>query len=408
MSKYDDSSRIKAKRKRVDTIYELSTVIASLVGIVSLIAIVSFVLIKGASLVSWGLITGDYYASSYHLTQEIESDTIYERNESLDETIFYSSKWGIGLQDSEDREGHSIVTLAYIQEDSPFYLLVDRYPIEGETTNINIKEGLKINNINFGTSIFIDSKGAELMSEALDDNEHILEIYLSGEGGGIRGSLISTLYLVFFSLLFAVPIGISTAIYLNEYAKRNWITNQLRRFIEMLTGVPSIIFGMVGLVVFIPLTSIFGLDGRNLIAASLTLSIIILPTIIRSTEESLKVIPLDLRQASLAIGANKTQTTFKVVLPNALPGILTGILLGIGRIIGESAALIFVLGTTISDTVSLGNASTSLAVQIWSVMGGEVANFELASAIAIIILIVVLVLNITVKYISYRLNKAWH
>jgi len=214
--------------------------------------------------------------------------------------------------------------------------------------------------------------------------------------------------MIFFTLLFALPIGIFTAIYLNEYAKKGMITNQLRRLIEMLTGVPSIIFGMVGLIVFIPLTSVIGLEGRNIIAASLTLTVIILPTIIRSTEESLKVIPNDLRQASLALGANSTQTTFKVVLPNALPGILTATLLGIGRVIGESAALIFVMGTVISDYVSIEGSSTSLAVQIWSVMGGEVPNFELASAISLIILAVVLLLNLSVKFIMYRLNKAWH
>ena len=401
----EEKLRIKRKRKFIDGIYNTATFFSSFVGVLSLVAIFTFVFVKGSSLLSWELITGDYYAKEYHL--EITPDLMChcEPETTLEDSIYYSSNWGVGLEITEDGEGYEIITIAYLDDNSPLYEANHRYD-EGD---IFIKEGLKINNINFGDgNIVISRYGVENMVAELDINNSITEIYLSGQGGGIRGSLISTLYLIFFSLLFALPLGIFTAIYLNEYAKKGLITNQLRRLIEMLTGVPSIIFGMVGLVVFIPFTSIFGFTGRNLIAAALTLTVIILPTIIRSTEESLKVIPVDLRQASLALGANNTQTTFKVVLPNALPGILTATLLGIGRVIGESAALIFVLGTIINDHVTLDSASTSLAVQIWSIMGGEVANFELASAISIIILAVVLILNLTVKYISYRLQKAWH
>ena len=401
----EEKLRIKRKRRFIDGIYNTTTFFASFVGVLSLVAIFTFVFVKGSSLVSWELITGDYYAKEYHLEINPNSMCDCEPATTLRDSIYYSSNWGVGLEIKEDNEGHEIITIAYLEESSPLFDAKHRYD-EGD---INIKEGLKINNINFGDgNIVISRYGVENMVAELELNNSIQEIYLSGQGGGIKGSLISTLYLIFFSLLFALPVGIFTAIYLNEYAKKGMITDQLRRLIEMLTGVPSIIFGMVGLVVFIPFTSIFGFTGRNLIAAALTLTVIILPTIIRSTEESLKVIPVDLRQASLALGANNTQTTFKVVLPNALPGILTATLLGIGRVIGESAALIFVLGTIINDHVTLDSASTSLAVQIWSIMGGEVANFELASAISIIILAVVLILNLTVKYISYRLQKAWH
>ncbi len=400
----------KAKRKRIDKIYDTTTFLASFVGVLSLLAIFTYVLVKGSGLISWGLITGDYYADTYHLVSTEEELCNCELDTNLESDIYYSSNWGIGLRDSKDREGHSIIEVAYVHPDSTLYSFIEAYPEEGQDSeDVDFEVGLQVENIEFsGDFIVTTLRGASYMVEKLDANDEIVMIYLTGGGGGIRGSLVSTLYLIFFSLLFALPIGIFTAIYLNEYAKTNFVTNQLRRLIEMLTGVPSIIFGMVGLVVFIPVTSIIGMDGLNLIAASMTLSVIILPTIIRSTEESLKVIPRELRQASLALGANKTQTTFKVVLPNAIPGILTAILLGIGRVIGESAALIFVLGTTINDKVTLDNSATSLAVQIWTVMGGEEANFELASAISLIILAVVLILNLTVKYVSNRLNKAWH
>lgn len=396
---------VRKKRKRIDALYDSSTFVASFVGVATLIAIITFILIKGSSLISFDLIFGDYYPSEYHLSIEPADYCDCVEPNNLSNGSVYSQKWGIALELTKDRTGQDQIIISYIDEQSPFHQAVDLY---GDST-IFIKKGLKINTIQFAdNTIVLSRNGITNMVEQLNQQDVIKEIYISGSGGGIRGSLLSTLYLIFFSLLFALPIGIFTAIYLNEYAKSGPVTNLLRQLIEMLTGVPSIIFGMVGLVVFIPLTTQLGFTGRNLIAAALTLTIIILPTIIRSTEESLKVIPDDLRKASLALGANMTQTTFKVVLPNAMPGILTATLLGIGRVIGESAALIFVLGTIINDHVTLDSPSTSLAVQIWSIMGGEVANFELASAISIIILSVVLLLNLTVKYISYRLNKAWH
>ncbi len=392
------------KRKRVDCIYNSVTFASSFIGVISLLAIVSFVFIKGSGLVSWNLITGNYYSTEYHLEVQPDEFCNCEEPTNLDETSIYSSKWGIAIGDSTNSAGESITIVSYVDENSPLHNAVD-----SEGNEVYFEDGLEIKRISFTDGLIIIPKyGIQTIIDNFDSSDGIDELYVSGEGGGVRGSLISTMYLIFFSLLFALPLGIFTAIYLNEYAKKGLVTNQLRQLIEMLTGVPSIIFGMVGLVVFIPLTSIIGFDGRNIIAGALTMAVIIIPTIIRSTEESLKVIPVDLRQASLALGANNTQTTFKVVLPNALPGILTATLLGIGRVIGESAALIFVLGTTINDHVTLEGGSTTLAVQIWSIMGGEVANFELASAISLIILAVVLILNLSVKFISSRLEKAWH
>ena len=139
----------------------------------------------------------------------------------------------------------------------------------------------------------------------------------------------------------------------------------------------------------------------------MTLAIILLPTIIRTTEESLKVVPQNFREASFSLGANQTQTIFKIVLPAALPGILTATILGIGRVIGESAALIYTMGTFINDDPSLLQGATSLAVQIWSIMNGEQPNFALASSISIIILVMVLIMNISVKSISRKLFKRW-
>ena len=407
MSKIIEKNRLKNRRKRklIDNFYIGATFFSSIIGAITLLAILVYVFSKGSGLISWKLITGDYFASEYHVAVEPTTYCNCIEPTDLPDEAVYSSKWGVGFIVVKDSSGLDQIVFTNMSSESPLHEAYDLYDNENQ---VYLKDNLKINRITFSDNTFVISKmGIDKIVTELENHDSITELYVSGDGGGIRGSLISTLYMIFFTLLFALPIGIFTAIYLNEYAKKGWVTNQLRRFIEMLTGVPSIIFGMVGLVVFIPMTSIFGFSGRNIIAASLTLTVIILPTIIRATEESLKVIPKELRQASLALGANSTQTTFRVVLPNAIPGILTATLLGIGRVIGESAALIFVMGTTINDHIALDGGSTSLAVQIWSVMSGESPNFELASAISIIILIMVLVLNLLIKYISSRLTKAW-
>ena len=176
--------------------------------------------------------------------------------------------------------------------------------------------------------------------------------------------------------------------------------------IDMTGGVPSIIFGLVGVIIFIPiLNNLIASDGVSLMAGALTLSIMLLPVIIKTTKEAIDVIPQSLSQASLALGASQTQTTFKIILPNAIPGILTSTLLCIGRIIGESAALIFVVESQVQDSVSVNKGATTLATHIWNLLGGENPNYKLACAISIVILTMVLILNIIVKIIGKKLNK---
>ena len=163
----------------------------------------------------------------------------------------------------------------------------------------------------------------------------------------------------------------------------------------------------MGVLVLFPITSAFGATGTSILLGGLTMSVVLMPIIIRTTEESLKVVPQSFRDASLSLGANTSQTILKIVLPSAMPGILTATLLGIGRIIGESAALIYTMGTFTSDNPSLLSGGTSLAVQIWSIMSGEQPNFQLASAISLIILLIVLIMNFSVKLIAKRLQKTW-
>jgi phosphate transport system permease protein len=162
---------------------------------------------------------------------------------------------------------------------------------------------------------------------------------------------------------------------------------------------------MMGITLIFPIIRLFGLSGQSIILGSLTMAVLLLPVLIRQTEEALRSVPPSYAQASLALGATQTETLFRVVLPAARNGIFSACLLAVSRIIGESAALIFTMGTAIQDSPAVTSGATSLAVQIYVLMGGENPNFELASAISIVILILVLALNLTVKVVSALSDK---
>jgi len=394
-----------SKRKRKDIVIQSLISFVSLFGLFILIAIFGYVFQKGSGLLSWDLLTSDYYSTTYNTYYDgTLSNASFERPESLDENTYFSSNWGIGLTDAFDNEGKVYILINYVDSDSPFKNLPDKN-VEGVFQNISEDQTL-VKVIFSNRTILYSSEGAENAALMFDKADGIIDLLTSTSGKGIRGSVITTLYLIVMTLVIALPIGVFTAIYLHEYApKKSKLAEALRRLVEMLTGVPSIIFGLLGAAVFIPFTStITSADGGNLFSGALTLAVIVLPVIITSTEEALKVIPDDFRQASLALGATKTQTTFKVVLKFAIPGILSSVLLSIGRIIGESAALIYAVGTAIKDKIILTERSTSLAVHIWSIMAGETPNFELASSISIIILAVVFILNFIVKFIAKKLS----
>jgi phosphate transport system permease protein len=391
------------KRKRIDNFLQGITYGAASIAVIILSLIFIYVFKNGAGLINWDLVTNDYHAQFYNGgIDEVTTFSETPKPDILTDEDYYSENWGIAVADGIDREGKSIIIVTYVANDSPLKQMYDKNNDENEGFGIeveNILVSIKFYDKNSALSIY----GAEHMMNELNSESEFREMVFSSLGGGIRGSLITTLYVIGLTLVFALPVGIFTAIYLNEFAKKNRVTNTIRSMIEMLTGVPSIIFGLMGLAVFVPLTVRYTpADSANILSGSLTLAVILLPVIIRSTEESLKVVPDDFRFASLALGANDTQTTFKVVLPSALPGILTATLLAIGRIIGESAALIFAIGTAVKDNISIFGKSTTLAVHIWSLLTDEPANIELASTISIIILMIVLVLNISVKLLSRR------
>lgn len=379
------------------------------IGVIILATVITYVTITGLNLVKWETITGDSQTINTNVYLEV-GPGIYEKTVTLEENVYYSVAWGIGLVDALDREGHKIVEVAYIHPESPFLTSLDKNNQDdnGDSIIIEVKKETSLQSVimdNFTRFAFY-TDGAEVMRDQMNQATSINDLTVQIVGGGIRGSIITTLWMIVLTLILAVPIGVATAIYFNEFSRKSQLTSIIRSLVDMLTGVPSIIYGLLGAAIFIPLlNNIINTGGGSVYSGALTMSVILLPTIIKSTEEALKIIPDDLRRGSLALGANQTQTIFKVVLPNATPGILTGILLGIGRIMGESAALIFAVGAVIKDDIILTERSSTLAVHIWVIMGGEAPNFELASAIAIIILTVVFVINFIVKLFAKQLQK---
>jgi phosphate transport system permease protein len=392
---------VSSKRKKIDKFLQIITYSAASIAVIILSFILFFIFKNGSGLINFDLITNDYHAQYYNGgIEEVINFSSTTKPQFLTDDDYYSEKWGLALTDQQDREGNKIIVVSYVAQDSPLNLMYDK---NNPTNNqFKIEKEQVVTSIKFyDKASALSSQGALNMINQLNEVNEFREIVFSTLGGGIRGSLITTLYVIGLTLIFALPIGIFTAVYLNEFAKKNKITNFVRSMIEMLTGVPSIIYGLMGLAVFVPLTVKYTpANSANILSGSLTLAVILLPIIIRSTEESLKVVPDDFRLASLALGANNAQTTFKVVIPSAIPGILTAVILAIGRIIGESAALIFAIGTTVKDEISIFGKSTTLAVHIWSLMTDEPANIELASTIALIILIIVLILNVLVKLLS--------
>ncbi|MBQ8308673.1 MAG: phosphate ABC transporter permease subunit PstC [Clostridia bacterium] len=226
------------------------------------------------------------------------------------------------------------------------------------------------------------------------------------EFGGSRitifPAIVTTLMTVALSLLIAVPIGVMTAIFLNEYARKgNVFVRIVRGAIDVLSGVPSIVYGLFGMITFVKL---FG-GSSSILSGSLTVSIMLLPTIVRSTEESLKSVADSLREGSLALGAGKMRTIFKVVLPSALSGILSAILLSMGRVVSESAPFLYTMGSVISATPhSYTDSGATLAVALYR-LAGEGWHINEAYATAVVLIVLVLALNLLAEWVAARLNK---
>lgn len=226
--------------------------------------------------------------------------------------------------------------------------------------------------------------------------------FLTNAESGVLPMLVTTLYVVLVSIAVALPVGLSTAIFLNEYSGNSPLIRILRLAIETLAGIPSIIYGLFGLLVF---CRILGF-GQSIIAGSFTLSIMILPVIIRTTEESLKSIPDSFREGSLALGATKFQTTVFVVLPSALPGILTSVILAVGRVVGESAPVLLTVGLSKNLPRSIFESGRTLTIHLYYLTNEAVRpeDFGIAFATASVLIILVVIINTSTKIITMNLS----
>jgi len=220
---------------------------------------------------------------------------------------------------------------------------------------------------------------------------------------GILPNILNTLYIIFVALVIALPVGVGAAVYLTEYAVSRRLVRVIEFATETLTGIPSILFGLVGMLVFLQL---LGLQ-EGILAGGLTLVVMILPTIIRTTQESLKTVPDAWREGALALGAGKWRVVRTVVLPNAMDGILTGCILAAGRIVGESAALLFTagFGFVLNDFAgSLQSSSATLTVALY-VYASERGETGVAFAIACLLLLLTLLLNLAADRAAKKFKK---
>lgn len=221
-------------------------------------------------------------------------------------------------------------------------------------------------------------------------NADLFAAKYTSENASVMPALVNTLMMVVVTLLIAVPVGVLSSIYMVEYAKKgNRLVKIVRLMSETLSGIPSIVYGLFGALFFVKACGL----GLSIISGALTLAIMVLPTIMTTTEEALIAVPDTFREGSFGLGAGRLRTVFKTVMPSALPGILAGVILSIGRIVGETAALIFTAGSVAKVPDSLMGSGRTLAVHMY-VLFNEGLSMEQAYATAVILLLLVLVINL--------------
>ena len=229
----------------------------------------------------------------------------------------------------------------------------------------------------------------------------LFSLHYTSENCSMLPSIINTLIMIGVALVIAVPVGVFSAVYLTEYAKKgNKLVLVIRMMAETLTGIPSIVYGLFGMLFFVTACHM----SYSLIAGILTVAIMVLPTVLRTTEEALLAVPVSYREGSFGLGAGKLRTVFRIVLPSAIPGILSGVILATGRIAGETAALIYTAGTVAELPQNLLSSGRTLAVHMY-VLSQEGLHTDQAFATAVILLIMVLVINVLSAKIAGKMKR---
>jgi phosphate transport system permease protein len=215
-----------------------------------------------------------------------------------------------------------------------------------------------------------------------------------GKAGGIFPSILGTLFVTLFAIVIATPLGVGSAVYLVEYTRGGLIRRIISFGADCLAGVPSIIFGLFGFIFFVITLNL----GWSVLSGGLTLAVMIIPTIIRTTEEAIKAVPRSYREISYSLGGGKLDTIVKVVLPTSLPGILTGVILGVGRAVGETAAVIFTAGSSLGIPTTFFSSTRTLAVHFY-ILAREGISMPKAYGTAAVLIIIILLIN----FVAYRL-----
>lgn len=246
-----------------------------------------------------------------------------------------------------------------------------------------------------GILLYILIKGVGHLSPEL------FTLQYNSENCSVLPALVNTLTVTFLALLIAVPLGVFSAVYLVEYAKKgNRFVSLVRITAETLSGIPSIVYGLFGYLLFVTTLDF----GYSLLSGALTLSIMILPVTMRTTEEALLGVPDAYREGSFGLGAGKLRTVFHVVLPSAVPGILAGVILATGRIVGETAALIFTTGTVAQIPDSVMGSGRTLAVHLYA-LWNEGLNTDKAYATAVVLLVIVAAINTLSAFVAKKITK---
>ncbi len=366
-----------------DAIGKIALYVASSLSVMTLVIIIGFVFVKGLPGINFDFLTRQWQDKTTFVNVTLQN------TEDTDLSDSYIPSIRAYVEHSEES-----FTIIKLKDGSS---LEKAKNLKNETYEVKKKDMItKIDSTN------VKDMSMEEFSEQMNSvaSQGITRLKVTRPGGGIQPMLISTLYIILLSLAIAAPVGILSALYLTEYAKKGKILGVIQFAIQMLAGIPSIIYGLFGMLVFVQLLKM----QYSILAGALTLSILLLPTIISTTSESLKAIPKGYRESSLGLGATKLQTNFRVVLPNALPGILVAIILSIGRIVGESAALIWTAGTIAQVPSALtGNTASAatLTTKLYQLLKeeGDVAS---ACSIAVVIIVLIWILNLLSKWITKR------
>jgi len=359
------------KAKAQNRIFKGLMIFSIAVVVALLLLILGFVAYQGVGEIDGQFLTGDFDAK----TAYVDIDTSDGLNIEVEERE-YDKKNYIKISKIEGARS------------------IDGVLKNGDEFNLRVGDIIK--SVNKGKTEDMSPDEFRLLSGTLGDTT-TMKVVRPGEG--IFPLMMNTLMMIGLSLLFALPLSIFSAIYLAEYAKPGKLLNLIRFTTSSLAAIPSIIFGLFGMLVFV---TVFHL-GFSLIAGSLTLSIVLLPTIIGQTEEAIRRVPNAFREGSSALGATKLQTIFKVTIPNSLSGIVVGVLLSIGRIVAESAALILTAGTVARIPASLMESASTITVKAYTV-AKETGNIQLACAMGIVAIVLIIVVNAAVGIVR-RFDK---